>query len=286
MEKEDFWKQVKEYYTYKKKNLINFIDPTYFDCDKSILNTYKNFTYDELRNAYKKFEMDSMTCSQSEEKYYLEILLDQFEPLKPPYTKSEIDEMMKTVDCNKIGIPEDLFEYLTKVSREILVFNERTKIINMNKLSKFQEHFVPIKNKHANNCDCFDTIRDSCPSLEICPKLPEEEKKKFREDIENQKKQRGDIAEINGIYLGSNDGSYGGGKILACNKNSVFGKIFKSSDDSYAQYNDVYDEYVKSLKLLIKIKMEREKNGNYDYESDCYSGNIYSDGSSDEEEEI
>jgi hypothetical protein len=277
-----FWNEVREYYIYKKQNLINFIDPTYFDCDISIMNIYKKFTYNELSNAYKKFnEMHTMISFNLDEKYYLEILLDQFEPLKPPYTKTEIDEMMKTVDSTKFGIPEDLYEYLTQVSREILVFNTRAIIINMNNLRKFQEHFIPINNKHANNCNCLYKISENCPSSTICPDLSNEEQIKFRENIENQRKQRGDTAEINGIYLGSNDGSYGGDKILVCDKNSVFGKIYKSDDDSYAQNNDSYDEYAKSLKVLIKIKMEREKNGNYDYDSDCYSGNIYSDSSSD-----
>lgn len=280
MENEDFWAEVKEHYTYKKKNLINFINPSRFDSisrNKTVdTSNYKNFSCDELKTIYKKFDgRGGMTSSEWDEKYYIEILLNQFEPLKPPYSKEEIDAMMKTVDCSKIGIPLDLYEYLTKVSREHLFFNEQARLIDMNKLSSFKEHITPIKNTHVEGCNCFYEMGDYCSGLEICLKLPEEEKEKLREDIKRQEKEMGDLAQIDGIYLGSNTGSYGGEKILACGKNSIFGKIYKNYDDSYSMCYDMYSEYAKSLKELIKIKMEREKNAIYDYDSDCYSGSIY-----------
>ncbi len=280
MESEDFWAEVKEHYIYKKKNLIQFIKPSRFASvihNKQVdITNYKNLSCDELKSIYKKFEGGNcMTSSEWDEKYYLEILLDQFEPLKPPYSKEEIDTMMGTVNTNQIGIPFDLYEYLTKVSREQLFFNTKAKLIDMNKLSSFKEHIVPIENKHVEGCDCFYAMGDYCSGLEICLKLPEEEKEKLREDIKRQQKEMGDLAQIDGIYLGSNDGSWGGNKILACGKNSVFGKIYKNYDDSYSMCYDMYEEYANSLKELIKIKMEREKNSIYDYNSDCYSGSIY-----------
>ncbi len=282
MESENFWNEVKEHYTYKKKNLIEFINPTRFSSierkrdNKVDISTYKKLSYDELKTIYKKFDgRGCMTSPEWDEKYYLEILLDQFEPLKPPYSKEEIDIMMKTIDCSKIGIPQDLYEYLTKVSREQLFFNTQAQLIDMNKLSSFKEHITPTENTHAEGCRCFYAISDYCPGLEICPELPEKEKEKLRENIKKQKEEKGDLAQIDGIYLGSNTGSWGGGKILACSKNSIFGKIYKNYDDSYSMCYDTYDEYAKSLKDLIKIKMEREKNQIYDYDSDCYSGSIY-----------
>jgi hypothetical protein len=205
----------------------------------------------------------------------LKILIQQYEPLKPPYSKEEIDAMMETVDCSKIGIPQDLYDYLTKVSREQLFFNREAQVINMNELSSFKEHITPTINTHVDGCNCSYIMSDYCSGLEICLELPEEEKEKLREDIKKQKEEIGDLAQIDGIYLGSNAGSYGGAKILACSKNSIFGKIYKNGDDSYSQSYGMYDEYAKSLKDIIKIKMKIEKNANYDYDSDCYSGDIY-----------
>jgi hypothetical protein len=49
MENEDFWSEVKEHYTYKKKNLIDFINPSRFDSisrNKQIdISNYKNLSF-------------------------------------------------------------------------------------------------------------------------------------------------------------------------------------------------------------------------------------------------
>lgn len=276
MESEDFWIGVKEHYTQKKKNLIQFINPTQFESivSNKKVSTYTNLSYDELKQIYTKFKgIRAMTSPELNEKYYLEILIDQFEPLKPPYSKEEMDEMMKTVNTNQIGIPTDVYEYLTKVSREQLFFNTQATLINLNTLSSFEKHITPTNNIHVDGCNCVYGMSDYCYGLEICVELPKEEKEKLRKDIKRQKKEMGDLAQINGIYLGFNDGSTGA-KMLACSKNSLFGKIYKNADDSYSQGYDLYGEYATSLKELIKIKMEREKNQIYDYDSDCYSGDI------------
>lgn len=254
-----FWRNVREHYTWKKKHLIQFIDPDYFiDATTNFANlpTYQHLSYDELQSIYEKCETNVGT-----EKYYVKILLDQFEPLKPPYSKEEMNEMMTTLPSDQIGIPNDLYEYLTQVSREQLFFNTYAIMIDLHNIKSYHDHVTSIEEL----CDYFP---------DIYTKLPEEEKEKLHQDIERHNKER-NLLQIDGIYLGANSGSWGGEKIIACRKNGQFGKIYKNGDDSYSGCYDMYEEYAKSLKELIEIKMEREKNSIYDYDSDCYSGDIY-----------
>ncbi len=191
--------------------------------------------------------------------------------LLPPYTKEEMSIMMQKLK-SRLSIPQDLYDYLTIVSRENLIFDDYHKIININRIYRYKKEYIPPKNLHKNGCKCFYKYIETIP-IE-CDLMTEEERQIYNQEKEKFAKKYSDRQFMEGLNLGQNKGGGVHFKMIILQKNSsLFGQIFKQEDDSsYGSY--FFIKYANSFKDLIRVKMQKEKM-EQDTSSDVYSGDLY-----------
>lgn len=183
----------------------------------------------------------------------------QDKPLKPPYKTEELDAWITTLP-EGVGIPADLYAYLTRVSREMLFFEPKQFLLNK---CAFMTNrvYIATHHMHAPNCNCFGKMSDTT-SPQICPSLDEEGQQKVRDFIKEQEEDYGDALCITGVCLGYDRNEeqpyYDMAKFVACNKNKVFGKVYIDTDDSYDGCWPDHEEYCESFAVFLQRKMRRD----------------------------
>jgi len=244
-----FWHTVKEHYIEKKKKLMSCTDieshwyeRNLNEClakhnlDNSYLEKLKSLTtIEELNNEYKKLKFHTIKNEfrQNYLKIYIELLIAQLTPLLPPYTEEQIKDLTKNLNRKGLKLPNDVYDYYTKVSRELLVFN---------RLPFF------IDKKFNNN----------------------ENQKYAKGDFEQEPMYYGFWISSNQLNTEGNGCCRSQCKFVYLKPGKLCGSIWMNTDDGYDQSFPSYKMYAKSFSGLIEKKMRKENNGNYDRRSNLY----------------
>lgn len=271
-----FWNQVREHYVNKKKHLLAKSSNHERCFIQHYLEEYQGLSVEELQQALNQSvdKVRRTNCRTSEDSHRqdaLECLLAQVEPLKPPYSQEEIQELKATMPPGT-DLPPQFVEYLTQVSREILFFND---IVTVNaKLWEQHTKDFSYRLNHAPNCKCWTDRRgdlegNGVPGL--CPDHTPEQRQKALDFIEKRTREEGDAMSIRGFYIGwdtHNDMYVYPRQVLVCDQNSLFGQVYENTDGSTYGNEPDYEHNFSTFKRFVQACMHYETTGELDCETD------------------
>lgn len=253
-----FWHTVREHYIEKKKKLMSCTDietEVYIkDIKKDLKNNNLDITYldklksittiEELQEEYNKYNLNNKENDIfPKNKYlliYIKLLIAQLTPLLPPFTEDEIKEQIKYLNDIGLVLPPDMYDYFTKVSRELLIFNDLPLVI---------ENF----SDEINNADYLKNHPE-------CDK----EYSGFNIGSSNLNKAGNDLCRSKDKYVYLKPGN-------------ILGSIWVDLDDGYDQDCPMFTLYARSFSDLIEKRMKKENKGDYDRNSNLYSSEFYID---------
>ena len=164
----------------------------------------------------------------------------------PPFTEDEIKEQIKYLTDIGLELPPDMYDYFTKVSRELLIFNDSPSVIENFDDQIFHTDYL----KNSPECD--------------------KEYNGFNIGSSSLNKAGHDLCSSKDKYVYLKQGE-------------IWGSVWVDLDDSYDNDMPMFTLYAKSFSDLIEKRMKKENKGDYDRDSNLYSSEFYidSDGDSD-----
>lgn len=270
-----FWHTVKEHYIEKKKKLMSCTDIESEEYIKDIKKILKNYdldityldklksmtTIEELEEEYKKFEDDDFDIndyandtydfSNEPNKYlfiYIDLLIVQLTPLLPPFTEDEIKVQIKYLKDIGLVLPPDMYDYFTKVSRELLIFNDSPLVIK-----NFDEQIFNVD--YLKNNPDYD------------------------------KQYNGFNIGSSGLNKAGHDLCASKDKYVYLKQGELCSSVWVDLDDGYDQDCPIdcpmFTLYAMSFSDLIEKRMKKENKGDYDRDSNLYTAEFYMDSDSD-----
>ena len=260
-----FWHTVKEHYIEKKKKLMSCTDieteEDYInDIKKDLKNNNLDITYldklksltsiQELQEEYNKYNLNNKKDDIfPKNKYlliYIKLLIVQLTPLLSPFAEDEMTEQLKCFSDRGLVLPPDVYDYFTKVSRELLIFND-----------------LPL------------VIENVSDEIHIYNYL--------KNDPDYDKQYNGFNIGSSGLNKAGHDLCSSKYKYVYLKQGYSWGSVWVDLDDSYDNDMPMFTLYAKSFSDLIEKRMKKENKGDYDRGSNLYTADFYidSDGNSD-----
>lgn len=271
-----FWHRVKEHYSEKKKKLMSCTDIESEDYMEHIINellscnldiTYldklKSMTsVEELKEELKKYKYTifddnnlyyEKENSNDELKYYnknrifryirqyIKLLIYQLIPLLPPYSEDEMKELTKNLHLKGLALPDDVYDYYTKVSRELLIFNDLPYVLKNIDINGFNHN-------------------------KIVKKI----------DKDREPEYYGFYIGHSGLNIDGSSCCSSHGKFCYLKPNKLWSSVWVDTDDGHNWRNPSYILYAKTFSGLIDKKMRKENNNDYDRNSNLYDTNFNS----------
>ena len=266
-----FWHTVKEHYIEKKKKLMSCTDIESEEYIKDIKKILKNYdldityldklksmtTIEELEEEYNKYNLDNKYNLENNNSYYfcknkylliyIKLLIVQLTPLLSPFTEDEMTEQLKCFSDRGLVLPPDMYDYFTKVSRELLIFNDLPLVI--------------------------ENVSDEIHIYDYLKNDPDYDKQYNGFNIGSSGLNKAGI----GILCSSKD------KYVYLKQGELCSSVWVDLDDGYDQDCPMFTLYAKSFSDLIEKRIKKENKGDYDRDSNLYYSEFYidSDGDSD-----